>query len=174
MAAKVNGYAVASLGAGVVLFWSGFTGRGVLATVQSVIQGKSPAGNPVMNSPQDSGTAPAATGSGSYSRQALARLWISNGGPQATSGFAAQVAISESGGRASVTSSNPDGGTNVGLWQLDTLGVGSGHSVAELQDPDTNAQVTISATGGGYNWSEWSDPVVNALPGHMYNPAGGG
>ena len=53
MAARINGYAVAGLGAGLVLFWSGFTGKGVLATVQSVIQGKSPQANPAVNSAQD-------------------------------------------------------------------------------------------------------------------------
>lgn len=51
--ARVNGYALAGLGAGLLLFWSGFTGKGVLATVQSVIQGKSPQDNPPVNYPQD-------------------------------------------------------------------------------------------------------------------------
>lgn len=51
--ARLNGYAVAGLGAGVVLFWSGLTGRGILATVQSLIQGKSPAGGAAVNAPQD-------------------------------------------------------------------------------------------------------------------------
>ena len=37
---------------------------------------------------------------------------------------AAAVAMAESSGRSWVTSANPDGGTNVGPWQLDTPGGG--------------------------------------------------
>lgn len=131
------------------------------------------------------GTPPAGTGGtgggntgggGAYTQSALAALWTAHGGDVLTANFAAQVALAESSGDAAITSRNPDGGTNVGLWQLDTPGgVGAGYSVAQLQDPATNARVTIMATGNGRNWAQWSDPVVNALgPGHVYNPVGGG
>jgi hypothetical protein len=65
MAAKISGYALAGLGAGLVLFWSGFTGKGVLATVQSVIKGTSPQGNPAVNFPVDQGATGDAGSSGS-------------------------------------------------------------------------------------------------------------
>lgn len=51
--AKVNGYAAGALGVGILIFWSGFTGKGILANAQSVIQGKSPQANPSVNTPQD-------------------------------------------------------------------------------------------------------------------------
>lgn len=105
----------------------------------------------------------------SYSESGVASLWTSLGGGSDTAGFAAKVAMAESGGSATVTSSNPDGGTNVGLFQLDTNGVGAGHTVAELQDAAANTQITIMATANGRNWAQWSNPVVNALPGHYYN-----
>jgi hypothetical protein len=47
---------------------------------------------------------------------------------------------------------------NVGLWQLDTLGKGAGHSVAQLQDPLTNARVTVATTDDGANWTAWATP----------------
>jgi hypothetical protein len=180
---KINGYALAGLAAGFVLFWSGFTGKGVLASVQSLIQGKSPQSNPTVNSPQDpaQGTTGSTTGAGysiatnipagkgSYSQSGLQQLWINNGGPSNTAAFAAAVAMAESGGNANITSTNPDGGINVGLWQLDTKGVGSPYSVQELSDANLNCQKTIMATSGGTNWSEWGDPVAAAV-GHHYTP----
>jgi hypothetical protein len=66
-------------------------------------------------------------------------------------------AWAESSGQAAVTSPNPDGGTNVGIFQLDTRGVGAGHSIAELSDPLTNAQITVKATSDGKNWGSWAD-----------------
>jgi hypothetical protein len=57
MTTRINGYAAASLGAGTLLFWSGLTGKGILATTQSVIQGKSPQSNPAVNAPQDASQA---------------------------------------------------------------------------------------------------------------------
>lgn len=92
---------------------------------------------------------------GTYSHAQLEQLWQANGGNSATANIAAAIAQAESSGRSDVTSSNPDGGTNVGFWQLDTKGVGAGHSVAQLQDPATNARITILATGNGVNWGPW-------------------
>ena len=56
--------------------------------------------------------------------------------------MAVAVALAESGGDPDQTSSNPDGGTNVGLFQLDTPGgVGAGHTVSQLKAPALNAQI---------------------------------
>lgn len=69
---------------------------------------------------------------------------------------AAAVGMAESSGRPEVISANPDGGQNVGLWQLDTPGgAGAGFTVSQLQVPATNAQVTYKATAHGTNWSQW-------------------
>ena len=97
-----------------------------------------------------------------FTSDQLGELWESVGGSTAQTSFAVGVAEAESSGNAHATSSNPDGGTNVGLWQLDTKGVGSGYSVEELKDPVTNAQITVMATRNGTDWSEWADPYVSA------------
>jgi hypothetical protein len=87
----------------------------------------------------------------------LVALWIKAGGPLSTAPIAVARAWAESSGREDAQSANPDGGTNVGIWQLDTRGVGAGHSVAQLQNALTNAQITVRATNGGRNWAEWAD-----------------
>jgi hypothetical protein len=104
------------------------------------------------------GTAP--TVSGAYGLADLQSLWISQGGSGQTAFEAANVAMAESTGRPAVTSPNPDGGTNVGLWQLDTNGVGAGYTIEQLQDPGTNARITVMHTANGTNWSQWADSVV--------------
>lgn len=93
----------------------------------------------------------------SLSAAQIIALWIKAGGSITSAPMALARALAESGGQAAVTSSNPDGGTNVGIWQLDTKGVGSGNTVSQLQNPLTNAQITVKATGGGKNWAEWAD-----------------
>jgi hypothetical protein len=90
-------------------------------------------------------------------------LWIQEGGSISTAPMALARALSESSGSTSVTSSNPDGGTNVGLYQLDTKGVGSGYTEAQLQNPYLNTQITIAATKGGQDWAEWADNYQNFL-----------
>lgn len=82
--------------------------------------------------------------------------------PPARAVTAAAVAMAESSGRTAETSSNPDGGTNVGLWQLDTKGKGAGYSVAQLQDPATNAQVMAKGSSNGTDWSAWETYVTGA------------
>lgn len=69
---------------------------------------------------------------------------------------AAMVAMAESSGIPTSTSSNPDGGTNVGLMQLDTRGVGAGHTVQQLQDPLTNMQIAQKASRDGTDWAQWA------------------
>lgn len=69
---------------------------------------------------------------------------------------AAAIGMAESSGRTAVTSDNPDGGVNVGVWQLDTKGVGTGYTVAQLQNPATNAKVMAKGSADGTNWSDWA------------------
>jgi len=92
-----------------------------------------------------------------FSMTQIVALWIRAGGPLSTAPAAVAHAWAESTGAADVTSPNPDGGTNVGLWQLDTRGVGAGHSVAELQQPLLNAQLTVRGSHGGRDWGPWPD-----------------
>jgi hypothetical protein len=102
----------------------------------------------------------------------LEALWIKEGGPASTAPVAAAVAMAESSGRTAVTSSNPDGGTNVGPWQLDTSGKGAGYTVAQLQDPATNARITVQATNGGRDWSAWETYVTGAYTAFLGAAAG--
>lgn len=91
-----------------------------------------------------------------YTYAQLEGLWIANGGNRAVAPLAAAIAMAESSGNAKVTSANPDGGINVGLWQLDTKGKGAGHTVAQLQDPATNAALAVKGSSNGTNWSAWA------------------
>jgi hypothetical protein len=84
-------------------------------------------------------------------------LWIMEGGSISSAPAALAHAKAESSGSTTVTSANPDGGTNVGLYQLDTNGVGAGHTVAQLQDPYLNAQLTVHGSANGSNWASWPD-----------------
>jgi hypothetical protein len=101
------------------------------------------------------GAGASASPGGTLSKSQIVSLWTANGGAASTANVAAAVAMQESSGRTGVTSHNPDGGTNVGLWQLDTKGVGAGHTVAQLQDANTNAQITIMHSANGTKWSAW-------------------
>lgn len=177
MASRLDGISLGLVAAGGGLVYAGIQGKSIPSLVQGFVQGKSPsaaaAAAPIATAAAggfDIATnIPAAKGS--YSNAALRTLWTDNGGPADTAAFAAAVAGAESEGDPKVTSPNPDGGTNVGIFQLDTKGVGSGYSVAELQDPNLNTQVTIMTTDGGTDWTEWGDPVAAAV-GHHYTPGG--
>lgn len=107
-------------------------------------------------------TNPGSTPAGVFSSADMVSFWAACGGDPARAQFAAGVMMAESSGNPKITSSNPDGGTNVGLFQLDTRGVGAGHTVAELQDPTKNTQITIMATRNGTDWVDWADPFVDA------------
>jgi hypothetical protein len=166
MAGQISGTYVAVTAVGAVLVWSGWKGTTLTATFKSLLAGNLNA--PVTETAAaaagyagatDATSAPSVTGN--FTLADLEQLWTAEGGDQATAFTAAQVALAESSGRPAVTSPNPDGGTNVGLWQLDTPGgVGAGYTVEELQNPETNAHITILATANGTNWSQWADAVV--------------
>lgn len=88
---------------------------------------------------------------------------------------AVAVALAESSGDPNVTSSNPDGGTNVGLWQLDTKGEGAGYSVRQLQDPLTNASVAWrgwNADGNTFD-KHWQTAVNGTAAARMVQASGG-
>jgi Lysozyme like domain len=159
----INGPGLAAVTVGGILIYGGIKGYSILKAFQNIIQG-----NPANQGQQVALLTNAADISGGinssvpiagmYTHAGLMKLWTSEGGPSATANNAACHGMQESGGNPKITSSNPDGGTNVGLWQLDTRGVGAGHSISALQDPRTNARITIQATNGGRNWSAWATP----------------
>lgn len=98
-----------------------------------------------------------------YTYAQLMGLWINAGGSRAKAPIAAAIAEAESGGCSSAKSSNPDGGTNVGLWQLDTPGgVGAGYSAGQLSNGATNAKVAVKGSSNGRDWSAWETYVNGA------------
>ena len=108
-------------------------------------------------SPAPGGTVPSPGAGGTYNTSQLESLWVLGGGNPAKASGAACIAMHESSGEPKVTSPNPGGGTNVGLWQLDTPGgKGAGYTVSELQNPVTNAQVAVKGSSDGTDWSAWS------------------
>jgi lysozyme-like protein len=178
---STKGTAVAMMGAGGLFVYAGVKGYSILTAIHNIVQGKPPntgqsaslisAPTPTYGGTTSDNSSPNGPSSSSAVGSAvIAAAWIAEGGPANTAHFASQVAIAESGGNASVTSANPDGGINVGWFQLDTRGVGAGYTVAQLQDSATNTRITIDATNGGRNWSDWADPVTDALPNHQYTP----
>lgn len=162
MAGRIDGVALGAIGAGALFIYAGIRGVSVLKALQTIVRGQAP---PAASSPGPGSSAagpgsalPADGTGGNYSSSQLAALWVANGGAQDQAANAACHAIQESGGNPRVTSANPDGGINVGLWQLDTRGVGAGYSVAELQNPATNARLTVLGTRNGTDWSNWATP----------------
>jgi hypothetical protein len=156
-----------AVAAGAVFVYAGFRGFSILKAAQNVIMGNPPkAGQTSAKlvdqnlTSADTSSGPGVTNptSGTWTHGGLMNLWKMNGGSNATANNAACHAIQESSGNASVTSRNPDGGTNVGLWQLDTRGKGAGHSIAELQNPNTNAKIAIRGSNNGRDWSAWATP----------------
>jgi hypothetical protein len=112
---------------------------------------------------------PAAAGTGTtasqytqvatFTQATLEALWTSNGGAASAANNAACHAMQESGGRpTAVNVGGPGPGCNaVGLWQLATpCGKGAGYTQAQLEDPVTNARITIMATRNGTDWSAWA------------------
>lgn len=164
MAKDLKLSAIAAVGTGALFVYAGIRGFSILKAAQNAIKGSAP-GTGQTATLLATGTAPTASGpgvtnptAGTWTHGGLMNLWIMNGGSAGTANNAACHAIQESSGNASVTSTNPDGGTNVGLWQLDTKGVGAGYSVAELQNPNTNARIAIKGSNNGTNWSAWATP----------------
>lgn len=149
--------------AGFVVLWSGIKGQTLKATLTSLLKGQNPPkvdetapGIGVDSASATSAPAGTPAAGGTYTTAALESLWTTNGGDPARASVAACIAMHESSGNSQAESSNPDGGTNVGLWQLDTKGKGAGYSVSQLMDANTNARVTIMASANGTNWSAWS------------------
>jgi len=154
--------ALALMGGGLLFLWSGYHGAHVTGSLRDLLAGKQPpggsgdlgiSGGNVNNVNVTDGSGPSL---GTYNHAQLEQLWTGNGGDPSTANVAAAVAMAESGGRAGVTSSNPDGGVNVGLWQLDTRGKGAGYTVAQLQNPQTNARLAVMGSANGTDWSAWA------------------
>ena len=176
---RFSGVAVGSIAVGALFVYAGLKAYSIPQALKAMLSGKPPGtgqapGTLATVDIQSGAAADLATGTaiagvtvgipagvgtgGSYNTAMLQALWQQAGGSAGTARNAACHAMQESGGRSSVTSGNPDGGINVGLWQLDTKGKGAGYTVAQLSDPLTNARITVAATRGGADWSAWPPP----------------
>lgn len=156
-----KGIGLGAMSAGIVLIYGGLKGYSPLKAIQNIIQGKPASAGQSANALTQGGTnsSPATTSnaSSSFAGDAAAKLWIAQGGNPAKASIAACIVSHESGGNAAAESANPDGGTNVGLYQLDTPGgKGAGYTVDQLKDPVLNTRVAIKASNNGNDWSAWA------------------
>ena len=158
--------AAASIGIGSLFVYAGIKGYSILRAIQNVIQGKAPnegqsasllSANAAGGSGSDStGNGVPGISGGILTASQVSQLWTGNGGNPAKASVAVCIASHESAFNTAAISSNPDGGVNVGVWQLDTKGKGAGHTVDELKDPNTNARIAVQASSNGTDWSAWS------------------
>jgi hypothetical protein len=166
MAKELSGIGIAAVSIGGILIYGGIKGYSPLKALQNIIQGKPGSiGQKQIafttggtNDTAGTGQSIAGIGGGGHllSDSEITRLWIAEGGNPAKVNIARCIARAESGGDAKITSSNPDGGTNVGLYQLDTRGKGAGYTVQQLQDPALNTRVAIRGSSNGNDWSAWA------------------
>lgn len=164
MAKEGMGIGLASLSAGVIFIYGGIKGYSPLKAAQNIIQGKSGSSgqNASLLTATGGGNSSTTTGGtlpnkGAYSSADIEKLWVQEGGNPAKASIAACIVSHESGGDPLAKSANPDGGTNVGLFQLDTPGgKGAGYSVAQLQNASLNTRIAVRASSNGNDWSAWS------------------
>jgi hypothetical protein len=109
-------------------------------------------------------------------REEIARLIVKSfadagfGGPQQIAALA--NAIAESGLNPSSMSAPPDQG--VGLFQLNRAGgLGTGHTVSELEDPANNINLVLSAARKSHEFAEAAslEDVVSAFVHKIVRPA---
>lgn len=157
---RIDGLSLALAAAGSLLAYSGVKGYSLPHALQAFVAGKPPSGPPqypvTAVAPGSAAVNGPIPGGGTFSSGQLQSLWILAGGNPARAAVAACIAGHESSGDAAAESPNPDGGINVGLWQLDTKGKGAGYTVAQLKDPLTNARAAVAGSGNGNDWSAWS------------------
>lgn len=164
MARQIDGLALGTIAAGSLFTYAGIKGYSIPHAIQALVQGQPPStggpANPITGTQVADASLPESAiphkGQQLTAGQ-VKSLWIMAGGSPAAADTAVCIASHESSFNASVTSGNPDGGTNVGLWQLDTPGgKGAGYSIAQLQDPLTNARVAVAGSSNGTDWSAWA------------------
>lgn len=86
----------------------------------------------------------------------IAQLAVNAGIPQGNSlATAVAIALAESAGDyANINTKNPDGSTDYGLWQINTINNNLMPGANRL-DPNVNAQLMAQLSSGGTNWSPW-------------------
>jgi Lysozyme like domain len=84
------------------------------------------------------------------SKGQLEALWVKAGGPRASAGLAASIALAESAGNPNAENHNTDGSTDRGLWQINTV-----HGSQSTFDILANAQAAVAISNNGTNFSPW-------------------
>jgi hypothetical protein len=166
MPKHIDGPGLGAVCVGIVFIYGGVKGYSPIKAFENIITGKNPNENQANTSlvnasgggTSTTGIGTGTTPGGTYNHSQLMALWQQAGGSASSANNAACHAMQESSGNSKATSANPDGGQNIGLWQLDTKGVGAGHTVAELMDPLSNAQITVAYTKDGADWGAWATP----------------
>jgi hypothetical protein len=102
---------------------------------------------PTTSSDSGSGAAPS---TGGLNYDAVENYWLQAGGNAQAANMAAAVASASSGLDPSITRTNPDGTTSVGLWLIPQNGQPPGST-----DPLANARAAISLSNNGTDWSQW-------------------
>ena len=108
-----------------------------------------------VNADQAAGSGGSTTGSGpngTFTKDDLVALCTQTG--FADPNQAAAISMAESHGQPEVTSANPDGGTNIGLFQIDDKAHPQ-YDSAKLRQPGYNAQAAYEISNGGTNWGAW-------------------
>src|SRR5215472_8165981 len=76
--------------------------------------------------------------------------WIQAGGNPQAAAMAAAIADASSGLNPTVTRTNADGTTSVGLWLILKNGMPPGTT-----DPLSNARAAVQQSNNGTDWSQW-------------------
>lgn len=153
---------------GVLLLWSGMTGKKWSSVLKDLISGKSPAktpqtnpisgsigspGNPALISP--SAAIPKGT---TFTTGQLQSLWVLAGGSPSTMARAACIAMAESRGDSAARNPAPCaiGSYAEGLWQicmpLNSRYVPGGDAF----NPLANAKAAVTMSQNGTDWSQWA------------------
>jgi len=86
-----------------------------------------------------------------YTYSQLMALWVQAGGSRLYAPIAAAVAMAESGGNSTaINTSNANGSTDLGLWQINSI-----HGQLSTTNPLANAKAAVKISSGGKNWNPW-------------------
>lgn len=103
-----------------------------------------------------------------YTVPQLISLWIQAGGSALYAPVAAAIAMAESGGNPNaVNSSNSNGSTDRGLWQINSI-----HGSQSTLDPVANARAAVAISKGGTDWRPWCVAWSNGKCGGTFLGAG--
>lgn len=105
---------------------------------------------PVTSTSVSSSGADNYSGSGPMTFPQAENIWIQAGGNAQAANMAAAIASASSGLDPTISRTNPDGTTSIGLWLIPSNGTPPGST-----DPLANARAAIQLSNNGTDWSQW-------------------